>query len=190
MKELNLYLIPKKVEQTERAVYSVQQFSNLIGKPRTVARVYMNRLVKRGLAKNVLKGKISFLDDDFVISAQMFEPSYISLSTALAFHELIPQISAFVECVTTRNSRKYPHLGITYHKISPKLFYGYSKLRKAWSYILIADPEKAVIDSLYFNAIDIDTVKDILPKLNSEKIEKYIKMFKGKGAEKIKRLLL
>src|SRR3989344_748626 len=104
MKQLSLYKIRDLSLESGRAVFSVQQLSNLIGKSRAVATVYSNRLVRKGLAFRVLKGKISFIDDDFIVATQLIEPSYISLDSALLFHGIITQVPKSVECVTTKNS--------------------------------------------------------------------------------------
>ena len=42
----------------------MQQLSNLTGKPKAVCTVYASRLVKKGLAERLLKGKISFEKED------------------------------------------------------------------------------------------------------------------------------
>ena len=107
MKKLSLYRIKELGLGSGRAVFSVQQFSNLIGKPRAIATVYMARLVDNKMAERLLRGKISFVEDDFVIATQMVEPSYISLDSALLFSGIKKQITSSVECVTTKNSIFY-----------------------------------------------------------------------------------
>ena len=88
MKELTLYKIKEMAVNSGRVVYSTSQLSNLIGKSYPVASVYLTRLWKSGLAKRLLRGKISFVDNDFVIAFQNIDPSYVSLSSALLFHNV------------------------------------------------------------------------------------------------------
>ena len=78
MKELSLYKIRDLALESGRSVYNSAQLSNLINMERTTASVYMSRLVDKGMAKKLIRGKISFVDDDFVIASQLVEPSYIS----------------------------------------------------------------------------------------------------------------
>lgn len=185
MKKLNLYEIKEMAKKTGRALYSSQQLANLINKPKKLANVYAMRLVRKELAKRLIRGKISFTEDEFIIASQLIEPSYISLFSALLFHQLIKQVPKNIQCVTTTNSREYKSLGIKYYKIPPRLFYGYKKYKKDFSYIIIADPEKAVIDAVYLNTISKDLVKEIYEDLEKKKLNEYIERFQGWGKKKI-----
>lgn len=189
MKKTNLYEIREKAQKIGRAVYSIQQLANLIGKPKKIAKVYANRLVHRGLAKKLLKGKISFTEDEFIIASQLLEPAYISLFSALLFHQLVKQVPKNIECATSVNSRKYDSLGIEYHKIPSRLFYGYKRYKKDFSYIMIADPEKAIIDAIYLNIISKDLVKELYEKLDRKKLSDYVKRIHGFGKKKLERWL-
>lgn len=186
---LNLYKIRDMAIRSKRAVYSVAQLSNLIGKPKQIAKVYMSRLVKKGLAKRIIRGKITFIDDPYVIAAQLIEPSYISLTTALLFHGMIKQISRDVECVGPKNSRRYKKEGINYHKIPPVLFFGYEKYKKSGSYIFVADPEKAIIDGIYLNLLPKNVANDCLAKIDKEKLKRFVSRFKGRGKKKLEGIL-
>lgn len=172
-----------------RSVFSIQQLSNLIGKPKVIAGVYASRLVNSGLAVRLIEGKISFSNDDYIIASQLVEPSYISLNSALLYYGLSLQVPKMVECVTTRNTLKYPKAGIIYHKIPPSLFYGFKRYAKGESYFLIAEPEKAVIDGLYLNLISINDFKEYKKKLNYSNIIKLALCFHGKGYKKIMGLI-
>lgn len=176
MKELNLYEIKEMALKSRRAVFSAQQLANLTKKTKSIANVYSARLVKKGLAKRVVRGKISFVDDDFVIATQLIEPSYISLSSALNLHGVIQQVPARVECVTTKNTFSFPFCA--YHLIKPNLFFGYKKEGRGGSYIFIAEPEKAVLDGIYLKRISSKTVIDILPNLDIPEIKNILKSYK------------
>lgn len=189
MKKLSLYEIKEMARKTGRAVYSIQQLANLINKPKKIANVYSVRLVRKSLARRLIRGKISFAEDEFIIASQLIEPSYISLFSALLFHQLIKQVPKNIQCVATTNSREYNLLGIKYHKIPPRLFYGYKKYKKDFSYILVADPEKAVIDAIYLDTIPKDLVEEIYNDLDKKKLEEYMKRFQGWGKKKITRWL-
>jgi predicted transcriptional regulator of viral defense system len=189
MKRISLYEIRDKALKSKRAVYSVQQLANLIGKSKDIAKVYMSRLVKKGLARKIIRGRITFVDDSYVIAAQIYEPSYISLVSALLFHEMIQQVPKNIECVSPKNSRRYVDEGIVYHKIPPSLYYGYERYKKSGSYIFVADPEKAVIDGIYLNLLPKNIVKDILQRIDKDKMKGYVSRFKGRGKKKLERIL-
>ncbi|MFA6530790.1 MAG: hypothetical protein WCT31_03595 [Candidatus Micrarchaeia archaeon] len=188
-KRTNIYEIKENAIASGRAVFSIQQLANIIGKPKEIAKVYASRMVNKGLVKRILRGKISFSEDEQVIASQMIEPAYVSLRSALLFHNLITQVPANIECVTTKNSIRKTEIGIVYHKIPPSLLYGYEKHKKEKSYLFMATPEKAVIDGIYLNLISREEVKEILPKLNKELLLNYKNRFHGNGKKKIERWL-
>lgn len=190
MEKLNLYKIRDLALKSGRAVFSIQQLANLIGKPKSVAKVYASRMVKKGLAKRLLRGRISFVDDDFVVASQLMEPSYISLNSALLFHGIVQQVPASIECVTPKNSRRHVKLGIVYHKIPPRLLFGYKKYRKAGSYIFVAEPEKALLDGIYLNVFRKGMVAELIKKMDRKKLEKYAAAFTGRGAKKARVMVL
>ncbi len=99
---MNIYQIRELALKSGRAVYTAQQLANLINKPKSIATVYLQRLVRKGLAKKILRGRITFSEDDAVIAAQLIEPSYISFYSALAFHNLVKQVPRNTECATTK----------------------------------------------------------------------------------------
>ena len=190
MKEMNLYSIRELALKSGRAVYSVQQLANLIKKQKAIAAVYSSRLVAKGLARRLLKGKISFAEDDFIVASQLVEPSYISLSSALAFHNILSQVPANVECVSPKNSRRYGKLGLVYHKIPPSLFFGYEKYRKGDSYVFVAEPEKALIDGIYLNLLPKNVLAEAMAGLDKNKLAGYVRRYAGRGKKKLERWLL
>jgi predicted transcriptional regulator of viral defense system len=170
-------------------VYSVQQLSNLIGKPRAISTVYLSRLVKKKLATRVMKGMVSFVDDPFVIATQLVEPSYVSLDSALLFHGLIQQVPKEIECVTSKNSLRYEDIGAVYHKIAEGLFFGYKRHNKANSYVFVAEPEKAIIDGIYLNLYGRGDLDELMPKVNHLKLLELANRFDGRGSRKIRAVI-
>lgn len=189
MKKLSLYKIRDLALKAGRVVYSIQQLANLVSISKNISKVYSSRMVKNKLAVRVLRGKISFTEDESLIATQLIEPSYISLHSALLFHGIIQQVSRNITCVTTRNSITYEKKGIIYHKITPKLFYGYKRHSKEGSYIFVAEPEKALIDGIYLGLFSIKDFKEYSNKLNMEKLKDLINRFKGKGSRKLKEMI-
>ncbi len=189
MKGLSLYRIRDMALESGRAVFSMQQLSNLTGKPKAVCTVYASRLVKEGLAVRVLKGKISFEKDEFIIATQLVEPSYVSLGSALLFHGITAQVQKSIECVTPKNSLRFRELGIVYHKIPGSLLYGFRKHSKGKSYVMVAEPEKAVLDALYLNIFSEKNLQEISKKISMRRLEKLLKKFNGRGKKKLERMI-
>ncbi len=189
MGNLSLFKIRGLALDSGRSVFSMQQLSALIDKPKVVCSVYASRLVSKGLALRVGKGKISFENDVFIVASQLIEPSYISLNSALLFHGLISQVQKNVECVNTRNSFNFNNLGIVYHKIPTSLFFGFKKYKKGSSYVLVADPEKAVVDGLYLNIFSEENLVEFLSFLDLSKLNFFINNFNGRGKKKLLKLV-
>lgn len=189
MKKLSLYEIRDTALNSGRAVYGVQEFANLINKPKSIANVYMSRLVGKGFASKLVRGKITFFDNDLAIASQLVEPSYVSLDSALLFHGITQQITKHIQCVTTVNTKTFDKLGIQYHKIPPDLYFGYEKYAVGHTYAFVAKPEKALLDGLYLNYYegpDIDSLKDVV---EMSRIEKLLNRYSGHGSKKIKRVI-
>jgi predicted transcriptional regulator of viral defense system len=194
---LSLYQIRDLALESGRAVFSIQQLANLIGKSKAISTVYAFRLVQKGLAWKLLKGKICFEKDDFIIATQLIEPSYISLGSALLFHGITTQVQKNIECVTTKNSFRFKELGIIYHKIPAKLFFGFKKQAKGKSYAMIAEPEKALLDGLYLNVFAKRDLEGLFQlhqpplggQLDRKKLREFLKKFSGRGKKKLERIV-
>jgi predicted transcriptional regulator of viral defense system len=93
--------------------------------------------------------------DPFVVSNRLVRPSYISMESALHYHEVIPDVPFAVTAVTTgRGGTHDTPLGrYVFHHICADRLWGSQEIesgigrRGAW----IARPEKALIDLLYLN---------------------------------------
>jgi predicted transcriptional regulator of viral defense system len=181
----SLFEIRDVALKTGRAVFSTKELANLISKKNVVANVYSNRLVKKGLAKKLISGKISFVDDEFVIASQLLEPSYITGLSALNLLGLIKQVPAKIECVSPKRSIKYEALGVVYHKIPASLFFAYKMQKRGSSYIWVAETEKAIIDGIYLNILSKELVNDLSDFLDHEKLKNYANRFHGKGRKKL-----
>ena len=189
MKELSLYKIRDLALESGRSVYNSAQLANLINMERTTASVYMSRLVDKGMAKKLIRGKISFVDDDFVIASQLVEPSYISLTSALLFHNATQQIPRYVQSITTRNSITYPEVGLEYHKVNPGLMFGYERHSISGSYCFVATIEKALIDGFYLNVFSKDQVLELCDFNKFRDLIPQLEKFSGKGSKKLMRMI-
>ena len=79
-------------------------------------------------------------------------PSYISLTTALAYHELTTQAQpAYVESIAVHRSQVIEVGGTVfkYVKIAPALYFGFVRRDG----VFIATPEKALADCMYLSSL-------------------------------------
>ena len=134
----------------------------------TFHRRRLNEWQDKGYIKKIVKGYYMFSDttvnDDtlYYISNKIYNPSYVSLEIALSYYNLLPETVYSVTSVSTKRTYKFstPVGELTYRSIKPELFFGY-KIIKAGDNIsyMIAEPEKAFLDYLYFNP-QYNIVKD------------------------------
>jgi predicted transcriptional regulator of viral defense system len=78
-------------------------------------------------------------------------PSYVSLQSALYYHDMISQIPEVIYCVSLARTRTYetPVATISVHHIPVNFFFGYKERGK--HHVRMALPEKALLDILYLS---------------------------------------
>jgi hypothetical protein len=78
----------------------------------------------------------------------LLRPSYLSELWALSYHGVIPESVPVYTSVTTRTTRRYANpLGeFRYRNVKQPLFFGYSPVQLGGRKVLLASPEKALID--------------------------------------------
>lgn len=116
--------------------------------------------VKRGYVQSIageyyiLSGTQITEDRLFMLANMLYEPSYISLESALAYYHIIPETVQGVISVSSRKTKRYESKWgfFDYRSIKPILNFGYQviKGRDQIKYS-IARLEKAVLDYLYLN---------------------------------------
>ncbi|MEI6582867.1 MAG: hypothetical protein WCO43_04680 [Chitinophagia bacterium] len=96
------------------------------------------------------------------ISNCLHRPSYISLESALSHYGLIPEAVYSVQNITTKKTIAYETIAGTfnYRSIKAQLFFGYEVDNSQTIPLLIASPEKAILDYLYLNH-QLNTIEDI-----------------------------
>jgi hypothetical protein len=119
------------------------------------------------------------------LANRIYQHSYISLETALGHYSLIPDSVYQMRSCTTRKTISFETSVVSffYRSLSKKLFFGYVLQGS----ILIASPEKALLDWLYFRhtfdkddfyemRFNIDEYKNIV---DEKKIETYLTLFQS-----------
>lgn len=131
----------------------------------------------------------------FRISNCLYQPSYISLASALGFYHLIPEAVYSQQAITTRKTITYttPAGTFNYRTLKPAFYFGYRILYKNNLPVLVAEPEKALLDYLYLTG-SLNTLKDMkalrinYTGLNElvdwKKLDNYAQVFKSKTLDK------
>ena len=133
---------------------------NLMNLVRWQRKGYILRLRNRWYAFNDAE---SLENIEWLAATLIYTPSYISLHTALSWYNLIPEMIVSTTLVSTRKTNKFstPLGNFDYHRIKPELFgFGYtlenmdasSSKSKNSRKIMVATPQKAILDFFYINS--------------------------------------
>jgi predicted transcriptional regulator of viral defense system len=155
---------------------------NLMNLVRWQEKGYILKLRNRWYAFNDAE---SHENIEWLAANLIYAPSYISLHTALSWYNLIPEMIATTTSVTTRKTNKFftPLGAFDYHRIKPETFgFGYvlenmdayKGERENSRKIMVASPQKAILDFFYINSF-YNTKKDFLDlRLNATELSKNI----------------
>lgn len=143
----------------------------------------IQRLEEKKLIQKLVKGKyLFFLNrvNDFSIANYLYQPSYISLESALSFYGIITGFSYKILSISTKKSRSFTinQKEYQYSQIIQNLYWGYEKKED----FLIADPEKALLDYIYFSLKglrSLDWEEFDLTAINKQKLIMYAKRFRN-----------
>lgn len=158
---------------------------------------------KEGLLVRAKRGLYVFTDRQKELTPEemsmlLYEPSYISLESALSHYGFIPEIVHAVTSVTTKTTRTFsnPFGHFMYRSVKPELFFGYVPKETKHGKFLFAEPEKALLDFFYLRPDAVGDSMESLEELrinceiftetvNKEKFGKYLGLFKSKKMERI-----
>ena len=100
-----------------------------------------------------LQNEISTLEQAYFVANKIYAPSYISLQSALAHYGWIPEGVFTFTSISTRKTTLFdtPKGQFSYSSVKPSLFFGYKLLTYKGFCIKMAEPEKALLDFLYFH---------------------------------------
>lgn len=178
-------------------IFTTLDFQRIFNVSYQTAKKAIFRYKKAGILTEAKKG-LYFLTQnpphEFEIANKLYQPSYISFETCLSFYGIIPETITQILSATPKISRQFivNDLKFSFRKIKKNCFLGYCPIKIQNRTILIAEPEKALVDLLYLTAIgkwsfNYERLK--LNKLKKQKVLKYGKLFENKKLlEIIKRL--
>lgn len=89
----------------------------------------------------------------FYTANRIYRNSYVSLWSALSHYGLIPEGVTQTYSVSTRKTKSFdtPLGTFVYQHVKPSLFFGYRLVRWNDKPLLVAEPEKALLDTLYLH---------------------------------------
>ncbi len=147
------------IKKLGRPVWTTRDLMNVSGKSSSTIVQCLNRLVRRGMIVKIYRGvwaeagthKVSA----FEVIPYLFprQRVYVSFISALHLHGVLEQIPQVITLASTSHTRVVrTKVGVfEVHRIAPAIFDGFDWYRGEGDF-LIAEPEKALIDSLYLSS--------------------------------------
>ena len=189
---------------SEYSVFSLQDIQMIIP---NFQRIQLDRWEKKGYLRKIKQGFYNLADQElnrqflFLTANKIYSPSYISLEKALKFYELIPEEIFQITSVSTKKTTSFetPIGSFNYRHIKPSLFWGYRLFEFDKHRILMAEPEKAILDYLYLHS-KLKTADDFAEmrintdsfykQVDPKKFQVYLEIFENKTLTKRAQIFL
>ena len=156
---------------------------------------------EKGYIKKVINRWYTFADipvEEHLLywtANRIYQPSYISLETALSYYGLIPEAVYTTTSVSTLKTTSFDtHLGaFAYRHVKPAFFFGYRIIEWQGFPIKMAEPEKVILDYLYLNPnlnqdedwkglrLNLESIHEVV---DVPKLQEYLSIMKIKALEK------
>lgn len=182
----------RRLRATSKTFFTVSDLEKATGLERKSLYVSLNRWVKRGVLERggrniyVIAGEPLRLE---AIAGQTYFPSYLSFESALSRFGILNLVPYALSFATTRKTRSVTLLGrsVEYRHLKADLYFGFTQDRGFY----IAEPEKALLDLVYFASfgkasIPADEVD--LRSLSEHRLQEYAKRFPPRVSVMLERL--
>jgi len=160
METYNLANLTRKIYKSHLQFFTIKILRDiLLIKKEVTLYTIIRKLLKANVILKIERNKYILNDNeiaDFSLANFLYQPSYVSFESALNFYGILSQFPYEIASITTKKSVKKEFQGkiFTYAQIKKNLFFGYQKTEN----YLIAYPEKALLDQLYFNSKGLKTL--------------------------------
>jgi len=160
MESYNLGVLTKKLLESGINLVNSKTLKEILAikNERTFYRI-VSDFIKNKILINIEKNKYCVAGKNvgsFEVANFLYQPSYISLETALNYWGILPQFPFEIGSITSKKSmtKKFDGKIYAYSHISSKYFGMFTKKDN----VLIAVPEKALFDQIYLASKGIKTV--------------------------------
>ncbi len=194
-KILSILSIRKELLTQRVSLFTTQEFQRIFRSSHPQTKYFLETYAKKGMFVRLKPGLYAFeerMPSGEEIANTLYQPSYLSFEYALARHGIIPEIVYALTSATTKPTRTFTVVdrGFEYFKIKKQAFTGYGLVqdgRDRARSVLLAEPEKAVADYLYFVSLGKRQMNDRLTikGLDRKKIIRYAKLFERPGLMQI-----
>lgn len=144
-----------KIKSIEQPVFRTADVMALLDVKKSHASKMLERLARHGHFLRLKRGLWAIAEglEPLTLVPHMTAPfpAYVSLQSALYYHDMISQIPDVIYCVSLARTRTYKTsaAAISVHHIPGSFFFGYEE--KSDQRVKMALPEKALLDILYLS---------------------------------------
>lgn len=192
IQKLNRLKVEEKLKSLRMLVFTPREFRDVCGVPTNTAASFIKTNIKSGLFLKLRNGFYMVADSNpsvYLIANKLYEPSYVSLNTALSHYGIIPEVVYATTSISTKAFREFntPKGNFIYQRIKKEVFTGYSLEEMDGEKVLIAEPEKALADYLYFVDLKRVSLNDRLELKDIKKSEliNFVKLFRRESMLKL-----
>lgn len=165
-------------------VFTPREFGRVFRATPEQTKYFLEEHSRDGLFLRLKRGLYALQDSlpsEEELANVLYRPSYVSFEYALAAYHILPEMVYTVTSATSKPTRTFTVADKTfsYLTIKQEAFTGYQPIQRDGRTILMAEPEKALVDYLYFVALGKKPTNDRfnLSALNRQKIESYAMLF-------------
>jgi predicted transcriptional regulator of viral defense system len=178
-------------------IFTPQDFQRIFDANRLRTKYFLEEQVHSGLFLRLKNGLYALKTDpppEEEIANRLYRPSYLSFEYALAAYNILPEMPYAVTSATTKPTRSFAvgEHTFSYLTIQRAAYTGYAPVQRSRRTVLIADPEKALVDYLYFVSLGRKPGNDRLnaASLDRQKALSYASLYHRTSLEqRIKEML-
>jgi len=171
----------KVVKEKGFSYFSLYDLERIFPSHRLALKKFLNRKLKEEKIVRLKRNLYCLADkkpSDYLIANILYQPSYLSLEWALSFYSIIPEVIYPITSVTTKPTREFNVLNrvFSYQTIKKEAFCGYFINQSEDGSFLIATPEKALADYLYFVYLRKKVLNERIDwkKVDKNKVKHYL----------------
>jgi predicted transcriptional regulator of viral defense system len=176
----------------DESYFDLATVTQLTGEHRSNMLMQLHRWCKEGQLLPLRRGVYAFPRtggrrelNPAEIANKLYSPSYISTYWALGYYGVIPEKVVTYTSVTSRCTRSFTNgVGVfTYRALKSSVFFGYTSVRMGNRNVLLAEPEKALLDLWYLEdgLWDEQRMESMrfqnLDVMDGEKLQRYAERF-------------
>ncbi len=173
-------------------IFTQQDFRRIFHTNKFRTKYFLEEYTRGGLFLRLKKGLYTLKGDlppEEEIANLLYRPSYISFEYALGTYNILPEMTYSITSATSKPTRTF-EVGVqtfSYFSIQRTAFTGYIPVIRRGRTVLTAQPEKALVDYLYFVSLGKKPKNDRLntSNLEVEKVLHYASLYHRRGLDKL-----